>query len=97
MAAAAGDNATVSEDLGMEALSYRVILEPDEDDGGFNVVIPAFPAAHTQGDDAEDALRNAREIIALELNYLREKGLPIPPSDTENVRVERVTVTTPAA
>jgi hypothetical protein len=32
----------------MNALSYRVILEPDEDDGGFNVVIPSFPTAHTQ-------------------------------------------------
>jgi hypothetical protein len=26
----------------MDAHSYRVILEPDEDDGGFNVIIPAF-------------------------------------------------------
>ncbi|MGH7728374.1 MAG: type II toxin-antitoxin system HicB family antitoxin [Vulcanimicrobiaceae bacterium] len=68
----------------MSALSYRVILEPDADDGGFNVVIPAFPTAHTQGDDAEDALRNAREIIELELGYLAERGLPIPPSDAED-------------
>jgi antitoxin HicB len=62
----------------MDALSYRVILEPDEDDGGFNVIIPAFPTAHTQGDDAADALNNAREVIELELRYLGEKGLPIP-------------------
>jgi antitoxin HicB len=81
----------------MDALSYRVILEPDEDDGGFNVIIPAFPTAHTQGDDVEDALRNAREVIELELGYLGEKGLPIPPSDAENIRVERVTVVPPAA
>ena len=80
----------------MEALSYRVMLEPDRDDGGFNVVIPAFPAAHTQGDDVEDALRNAREVIELEIGYLVDKGLPIPPSDAENVRVERVTVPAPA-
>ncbi len=81
----------------MDALSYRVILEPDEDDGGFNVIIPAFPTAHTQGDDVEDALGNAREVIALELGFLRDKGLPIPPSDAENVRLERVTVALPAA
>jgi len=81
----------------VSALSYRVILEPDADDGGFNVVIPAFPTAHTQGDDAEDALRNAREIIELELGYLAEKGLPIPPSDAENVRIEHVSVALPAA
>ncbi len=81
----------------MDGLSYRVILEPDEDDGGFNVIIPAFPTAHTQGEDVDDALNNAREVIELELGYLADKGLPIPPSDTENVRLERVTVVPPAA
>lgn len=81
----------------MDALSYRVLLEPDQDDGGFNVVIPAFPTAHTQGDNVEDALRNAREVIELELGYIVDKGLPVPPSDAENVRLERVTVPVPAA
>jgi len=81
----------------VNALSYRVILQPDADDGGFNVVIPAFPRAHTHGDDAEDALKNAREIIELELGYLAKKGLPIPPTDAENVRIERVSVALPAA
>jgi len=78
-------------------LSYRVILEPDADDGGFNVVVPAFPTARTQGDDVEDAMRNAREVIELELGYLAKRGLPIPPSDVENVRIERVSVAPPAA
>lgn len=81
----------------MDGLSYRVILEPDEEDGGFNVIVPAFPTAHTQGDDAEEALRNAREVIELELHYLAQKGLPIPPSDAENSRIERVSVVVPAA
>jgi len=81
----------------VNALSYRVILQPDVDDGGFNVVIPAFPTAHTQGDDVDDALINAREIIKLELGYLAEKGLPIPPSDGDNIRIERVSVALPAA
>lgn len=81
----------------MEGLSYRVMLEPDQDDGGFNVVIPAFPTAHTQGDNVEDALRNAREVIELELEYLVDKGLPVPPNDAENARLERVTVPAPAA
>jgi predicted RNase H-like HicB family nuclease len=78
-------------------LSYRVILEPDTEDGGFNVVIPAFPTAHTQGNDVDDALQNAREVIELELTYLVEKGLPIPPGDVGDIRIERVNVTPPAA
>ena len=81
----------------MSGRSYRAILEPDEADGGFNVVIPAFPTAHTQGDDADDALRNACEVIGLEIDYLAGKGLPIPPSDGENIRIERVSVEHPAA
>ena len=81
----------------MESLSYRVILEPDPDDGGFNVTIPAFPTAHTQGETVEDALQNARDVIELELRYLRDKRLPIPPSDSETAVLERVTVTAPAA
>lgn len=44
-----------------------------------------------------DALINAREIIKLELGYLAEKGLPIPPSDGDNIRIERVSVALPAA
>jgi len=81
----------------MSELSYRVILEPDGDDGGFNVIIPAFPTAHTQGNDVQDALRNAREVIELELHFLAGKQLPIPPSDVEGVRFERVNVAPPAA
>ncbi len=80
-----------------ETLSYRVLLEPDEEDGGFNVVIPAFPTAHTQGETVEEALSNAREVIELNLGYLAERGLPIPESDVENVRIERVSVHPPAA
>lgn len=36
--------------------------------------IPAFPHAHTQGDDLEDALANAREIIELEIFVAVERG-----------------------
>ena len=68
-----------------DALSYRVLLEVDDEDGGFNVVIPAFPNAHTQGDTVEDALANAREVIELELKYLAERGLAIPDSDADGI------------
>jgi antitoxin HicB len=69
----------------MAETSYRVLLNPDEEDGGYNVVIPAFPHAHTQGDTVEDALANAREVIELELEYLAEKGLPLPDGDGDAI------------
>ena len=68
-----------------EPLTYRVLPEADEEDGGFNVVIPAFPTAHTQGDTVEGVLANARKVIELNLGYLADRGLPIPHSDVENV------------
>ena len=77
-------------------LQYRVILEP-EDEGGFNVVIPAFPNGHTDGRTVEEALANAREVITLELAYLADKGLSVPASDRTDAPVEFVSVTIPAA
>lgn len=80
----------------MAELRYRVILEP-EDEGGYSVVIPAFPHGHTQGETAEEALANAREVILLEIEYLRERGLPIPESDSPEAPIEFVSVHSPAA
>jgi predicted RNase H-like HicB family nuclease len=77
------------------ALSYIVILEP-ETEGGFSVVIPALPEAHTQGETIDECLANAREVIELVLESRAERGEDIPPSDF-GVRVERVEVTSPAA
>lgn len=59
------------------ALHYRVILEPEED-GGYNVVVPAFPNAHTCGDTREEAIANAREVIELMLEHLQATGREFP-------------------
>jgi predicted RNase H-like HicB family nuclease len=79
-----------------DALTYAVILEPDPSDLGFNVHIPAFPRVHTQGEDVEDALRNAREAIELEIKVMLERGETLPRSDGDaDIRIERVAVTPP--
>ena len=75
--------------------SYAVILEP-ELEGGFSVVIPALPEAHTQGETVEECLANAREVIALVLEVRAMRGEDIPPSDI-GVRFERVEVSASAA
>ena len=81
-----------------DALRYAIILKPDPLDGGFNVHIPAFPHAHTQGDDVEDALRNAREVIELEMEVKIECGEALPVADGDaDIRIERVAITLPAA
>ena len=80
----------------MDALSYRVILEPEPDGSAYNVIVPAFPHVHTFGVDVDEAMRNAREAIELELECAREQGDVPPPSDAEHVVIGTVTIT-PAA
>jgi len=77
-------------------LRYRVILEP-EDAGGYNVVVPAFPNAHTCGDTRDEAIANAREVIELLLEHLQANGREIPPSDSESAPIVMIDVHPPAA
>ncbi len=84
------------EDRGMNA-TYRVILEPEPDKSAYNVIIPAFPTAHTFGQTIEEALANAREIIELELEDRKENGEAIPAGDIDTIVIEAITVSLPAA
>jgi len=86
----------LNEAIGMDALRYRVILEPEEG-GGFNVVVPAFPEIHTCGRDRDDALAMARDAIELTILHHQDRGREIPPSDLEDVAIEMVDVHPPAA
>ncbi|HEY0380684.1 MAG TPA: type II toxin-antitoxin system HicB family antitoxin [Candidatus Elarobacter sp.] len=78
-------------------LAYRVILEPEPDKSAYNVIVPAFPQAHTWGGTVEEALAHAREVVELEIEDRQECGEPIPPSDMDTLVLETVTVTIPAA
>jgi predicted RNase H-like HicB family nuclease len=72
-------------------------LEPEPDGSAFNVIVPALPEVATFGNTPEHAIQMAREAIELSLEYRRDKGLEIPPSDADSARLERVSVTYPAA
>ena len=43
-------------------MKFIVVLDPAEE-GGFNVSIPALDGCFTQGENEEDALKNAKEAI----------------------------------
>ncbi len=81
----------------MAELRYAVLLEPEPDRSAYNVIVPALPEIATFGSTVEHALEMARDAIALSLEYRRDKGLEIPPSDGDDVRLERISVTLPAA
>ena len=78
-------------------LAYRVILEPEPDKSAYNVIVPAFPNAHTWGSTVQEALAHAREVIELEIEDRTERGERVPPSDVDTLVIETVTVTLPAA
>lgn len=66
--------------LVVDARSYAVVLEL-EPEGGYCAHIPAFRGVHTQGETVEEALTNARDVIAAYVEILAERGEPIPRSN----------------
>ena len=92
-----GMNALTYAEVGHMDVSYRVILEPEPDKSAYNVIVPAFPHAHTWGSTIDEALVHAREVIGLEIEDRTERGERVPPSDVDTLVVETVTVTLPTA
>jgi predicted RNase H-like HicB family nuclease len=69
-------------------LRYTVVLDPDPDEGGYTVTVPALPGCFTQGETLEEAIANAREAIAAHVGGYAKEGEPIP------VEMPGLTVTT---
>jgi len=51
----------------------ELIFEPQEG-GGYHVYSPELPGMHTQGDDMDEAMKNANEAATLYVEGLREDG-----------------------
>ncbi len=49
----------------MKAYDFKVLLEPDEEAGGYVVSCPALPGCYTQGDTVDEALENIKQVILL--------------------------------
>ena len=58
--------------------TFGVILEPDEEAGGFAVHVPALPGCHTQGDTREEAIAMAQDAVAGYIESLLAHKEPIP-------------------
>jgi len=57
---------------------YTIILEPDTEEGGYTVTVPALPGCITQGETIEQCIERAQEAIAGYIESLRADGEPIP-------------------
>jgi len=68
---------------------YTIILEPDLEEGGFTVTVPALPGCVTQGETIEECIERAREAIAGYIESLIADGEPVP---EEKERPQMVTI-----
>jgi len=57
--------------------AYRVVLDPDPEEGGFTVTVPALPGVVTQGATVEQCIERIRAAIELHFAAMAEEGEPI--------------------
>ena len=60
---------------------FKVLLEWNEEGGGYTVTVPALPGCLSEGDTVEEALDNIREAIEGYLEALRKQGRTVPAED----------------
>jgi antitoxin HicB len=70
---------------------YTIILEPDPEEGGYTVTVPALPGCITQGETIEQCIERAREAIAGYIESLISEGEPVP-EETEPPQVITINV-----
>lgn len=46
--------------------------------GKYVASCPAVPECHAQGDTYQECLANAKEALQLSIEYIRDKGIPLP-------------------
>ena len=68
---------------------YTIILEPDSEEGGYTVTVPALPGCITQGDTIEQCIERAREAITGYIESLRAEGEQVP---EETERPQMITI-----
>jgi predicted RNase H-like HicB family nuclease len=57
--------------------TYRIVLKK-EPEGGYTVTVPALPGCITYGEDVEEAITMAEEVIELYIEELQSRGEEIP-------------------
>jgi antitoxin HicB len=62
----------------MRIYDFNVLLEPDEEAGGYVVSCPALPGCYSQGETIGEALENIKEAILLCLEDMQAQSQPIP-------------------
>ena len=77
----------------MSEYHYTVLFEPVPE-GGYNVIVPAFPEICTSGETLEEARAMAADAIKCVIESMQKDHEPIPP-DTAPAHHETLAVTVP--
>ena len=56
-------------------MRFKIILEEDEEVGGFIISCPSLPGCFSQGETAKEAIENIKEAIQACLESLAEEEL----------------------
>ena len=57
---------------------YTILLDPDTEEGGYTVTVPALPGCITQGKTVEQCIERAHEAIEGYIESLLADGQPVP-------------------
>jgi antitoxin HicB len=49
----------------LKVYDFNIMLEPDEESGGYVVTCPSLPGCYSQGDTIDEAIANIKEAILL--------------------------------
>jgi len=69
-------------------VSYKVILERNDEEGYYTATVPALPGCVTQGRTKEETLERIKEAIQGYLESLQKDGIPAP----RDVELEEVAI-----
>ena len=61
-----------------KTFTYSVVLETDEQAGGFVAHVPALPGCHTEGDTRDEPVAMAQDAITGYVESLLAHNEPIP-------------------
>ena len=75
----------------MKVYDFKIMLEPDEESGGYVVTCPSLPGCYSQGDTVDEAMTNIKEAILLCLEDMESQNQKI--HDSSKTLVADVVVT----
>ena len=75
----------------MNVYNFKVILEPDEESGGYVISCPSLQGCYSQGETVDEAIANIKEAILLCLEDMQAHNEEI--HDSSNALLGSVVIT----